>query len=158
MNKLIKIVYNLTQRIPFIGPRITKQFLRFVSIGSLAFYIAYTINNSLIFLLDSIIKPDEDHIRWIIVIFSYLTAFIFSFTFNFNFSRKWTFKMTGRNKNSQLRKFFVVNTSNALAGATFVTILDHNGISPLVSQPFFIAMQTFWTFFLYRGWVFRQKY
>lgn len=154
MNKLTAYLNNLTNKIPIIGERITEELMRFIVIGSSSFIIAYVLNNGLIFILDSTINPETDFQRASLVWFSYISAFLVSFTFNFNFTRKWTFKITGPGLRRQLTKFFIINICNALAGAAFVTSLDLIGISPLISQPFFVAMQTLWTFVLYKKWVF----
>lgn len=156
MNTIVSFIYKIASKTPMIGDKFTEEFIRFVIIGGTSFVIFYTLNNSFVFGLDSLIDPETDHTRAAIVAGSYLSAYMIAFLFNFSLSRSWTFKSKGANYKKQAVKFFAVNTFNALAGAAFVTVLDYAGIPPFISQPFFIGMQTIWTFILYKKWVFQN--
>jgi putative flippase GtrA len=155
MDNFIKTSHNLIKKFPIIGKLITEEFIRFFIIGFAAFLIAYLLNNILIFVFSAIIDPGEAE-RAAIVSISYIIAFIISFIFNFHFSRKWTFKSTSPNYKEQVTKFLIINIFNAIAGAIIISALDYVGIIPLISQPFIIAVQMFWSYFVYKVWVFKE--
>lgn len=137
--------------------KISTEFIRFVLIGGTSFVIFYTLNNSFVFGLDYLVDSQDETARGLIVWNSYIVAYLIAFVYNFNLSKNWTFKSSSENVKSKAIRFFAVNTINALAGAGFVTALDYLGVPPWISQPFFIGMQTIWTYFFYKLWVFEEK-
>jgi putative flippase GtrA len=155
MDQIIVKLHEIIRKLPFIGKHISQQFMRFFVIGFSSFVIAYSINNILVFIFAGILNPNET-LRAIIVAVSYIIGFIISFIFNFYFSRKWTFKSTSQNYQDQVSKFLAVNVFNAIAGALIISALDYIGIPPLISQPPIIAVQMFWSYFVYKIWVFKD--
>lgn len=160
MNKIVTFLHSIANRVPVVGKFFTEEFIRFVFIGGSSFIIFYTLNNLFILILEHLIGSSNDQQRAIIVSGSYITAYFIAFLYNFALSRQWTFQQ-GKANATQVRteafKFLFINILNALGGAIFVTILDYFGIPPFVSQPFFIAVQMVWTYFLYKYWVFNHK-
>ncbi len=154
MSQLISIIHKISNRIPVLGKYFTEEFIRFVFIGGTSFIIFYFLNNSFIFLLEKIYSSQTSTARGLVVWNAYIVAYLLAFIYNFTLSKRWTFRNQSVTYREQLLKFFTVNIFNALTGAAFVTILDYIGIPPYISQPFFIAIQIFWTYFLYKRWVF----
>ncbi len=155
MNSIISKLNISLQKFPFIKKYINEEIIRFLVIGTSSFALFYFLNNSFLILAEAIIPSRSKVQRAIMVATSYLIAYILTFIYNFTSSKKWTFKIkSSENIRRQMIKFFSINTANALAGAIFVTILDALGIPPYISQIFFTAMQTIWTYLLYKYWVF----
>ena len=129
--------------------------MRFLIIGTSSSVLFYVLNNAILLAITKIFKTHSAGERAILVSSVYLVAYSIAFVYNFLLSKNWTFKKRGKEtiKKESIR-FFLVNTANAIGGAIFVAILDYFGIPPYISQIFFMAMQTIWTYLLYKKWVF----
>lgn len=160
MNKLVEVLYKIAKKLPIVNKFVTKEILRFLFIGSTSFIISYSVNTGLLLVSEKIFNYDEGARRGAIVIIVYLIAYLIAFIYNFTLSRNWTFQEQIISKdikhkvNKHILKFLLVNTFNAILGALVIALLDQFGIPPYISQPFFIAAQTIWTYFLYKFWVF----
>ncbi len=161
MNKLIDLLYKIASKIPIINKFVSKELLKFLFIGGTSFIIFYSVNNLTLLLIDSIFDYDSKNIRALIVASVYIFAYIVAFIYNFCLSRSWTFGehlktiRSTTSINNHVIKFFIVNATNAIVGSIVVTLLDRIGFPPHFTQPGFIALQTIWTYFLYKYWVFK---
>ncbi len=155
IDSLINKAFEISQKFPVIRGKLSIKFMRFFVVGSTAFIINYTINNTLVFSFTKILDPDKTG-RWIIVATSFFVAYTIAFVFNFTASRKWTFKSTSPDYKTQMVKFFIINAFNAISGSVVMAVLDNFGIPPYVSQPFFIATEMIWSYLLYSRWVFKS--
>ncbi|MBN1331452.1 GtrA family protein [Candidatus Dojkabacteria bacterium] len=150
------LAHSIAKRIPVIGKYFTDQVIRFLIIGTSAFLINFAIYQSLILLLDHLIDSNDDIIRALIVGLPFLLAYFIAYLFNFYMSKKWTFKNQSPQTARQAFKFLAVNTFNAVSGAIIIAILDNIGIPPIIGQPLFVACEAFWSYLLYKLWVFKE--
>jgi putative flippase GtrA len=157
MNKLINFAQKIASKIPVIGKYFTDEIIRFLIIGTCAFLINFAIYQTSIRILEAIFDTNNDILRALMVGLPFLFAYFIAYLFNFTMSKKWTFKDQSPKKGVQAMKFLLVNTFNALGGSGFIALLDYFGIRPIISQPIFVAMEAFWSYLLYKFWVFKKS-
>lgn len=156
IDKVIGGLYKVTKKLPIINRYVTKEFLKYFFVGITAFGITYSVNSSLILIIDSKTEHSDEN-RGIYISTAFVVAYIASFVYNFSMSRSWTFKYKGDGNYKQLLKFFIVHIVTLIVASIAISTLDKNGITPLISLPFIAFIQMCTGYLLYKFWVFKLK-
>lgn len=91
-------------------------------------------------------------------LYSNMISFVIGAAFNFTMSNYWTFRAGGEQKAQKIGKYLALLGFNYVVNnVIFYCINSVLGVHPVITKILVIALQTSWTFLIYKFWVFKPK-
>ena len=125
---------------------LTRSFLRYIFIGGTTFALDF----GLLVLLHGLAQINV----LVAASVSYWTSIIFNFTMN----RFWTFGVRSRvNIHKHVAMYGLLLAVNYLFTVGFIAVATHFGMHYTIAKIISVAIQTSWTYFIYKKIIFRQS-